>query len=309
MRKSVFISILSCFAQATMAQGCSDAGVCTIGDFYAKRIEDAKKAVRKNEIDLSFNYGAHGSQERFYQPQINFRHIKKNGSFFEIRLPLSIARMTEFDGPNSLTNTGIGDITATYNNKFSLDKDHPVKYSVGLRISFSNADKSSGQTIYSYPMSLQNGLGTTDILAAASYDLGKYVSVGTGIQVPVIQYNKHVAKFVPAPFTVVNGEGFRRKPDALLKLMGHYQWKQIKLNAGALGIFHLGEDHYNSSSGKYVLEGSSGTTLNLTAELICALSKQWTVGILYAEPFKTRKIIPDGLARSRIVSAKLTFGF
>ena len=305
MKKIISIALLSFCCNTVIAQGCSDAGVCTIGDFYAKRIAEGEKAIPKNEIDFSFTYGTHGKFERFYQPQINFRHIKKNGSFFEIRLPLSIARNT---GAN-VTTSGPGDLTATYNNKFNLDKDHPLKYAVGLRISFLKANKSNGQTIYSYPMTLQNGLGTTDILAAFSYDFGKYVSVGTGIQVPVIQYNKNIALFVPATGPAVTGDGYRRKPDALLKLTGHYQWKQLKINAGALGIFHLGDDHYNTSSGKYILDGSSSATLNWTAELIYTASKQWTIGILYAEPFKTRTVIPDGLARSRVVSPKVTYSF
>jgi len=76
-----------------------------------------------------------------------------------------------------------------------------------------------------------------------------------------------------------------------------------------LGIFHLGDDHYNTSSGKYILDGSIGATLNWTTELIYASTKKWTISILYAEPFKTRTNIPDGLARSRIVSPKLSYSF
>lgn len=296
---------LSLFANGIMAQGCSDAGVCTIGDFYAQRIADAKKKALKNEIDLSFTYGTHGKFENFYQPQLNYRHIKKNGSFFEIRLPFSISRNTAL----AATNSGIGDITTTYNNKFSLSKDHPIKYSLGLRISLSNADKSDGKSAYSYPMALQNGLGTTDLLAAASYDIGKYFSIGTGVQVPVFQYNKNVAVFYPAGAAPIIGEGYRRNPDALLKLTGHYQLKQLKINGGVLGIFHVANDHYNTAAGKYLLLNSQGTTLNWTIDLSYPISKQWMLGLLYAEPLKTRTNIPDGLARSRIVSPKITYSF
>ena len=306
MIKKIFcVALLSCCTDALIAQGCSDAGVCTIGDFYAHQIAATKKALPKNEIDLSFTYGTHGQYEKFYQPQLNYRRIQKNGSFFEFRLPLSVAMNTSLN----VTESGIGDLTATYNNKFNLKKEQVLKYSVGLRISFSSADRKAANSMYSYPMSLQTGLGTTDLLAAASYDIGKYISVGTGLQVPVIQYNKNVIVIDYLSNPIITANDYHRNPDALLKLTGHYQWKKLKVNGGALAIFHLGNDHYNLSSGKYILKGSSGTTLNWTIEPSYAISKKLMFGILYAEPFKTRTNIPDGLARSRIISPKVTYSF
>jgi|GEM_PF-5989684 len=297
--------MLSFCANTILAQGCSDAGVCTIGDFYAQRIAAAKKAIPKNELDILFTYGTHGRYERFYQPQLNYRRIRKNGSFIEIRLPLSIARNTALDASSS----GIGDMTATYNNKFNLNKNHSVKYSLGLRISLSSANKKDSKSDYSYPMSLQTGLGTTDLLAAASYDINKYISVGTGVQVPFLQYNKNVIPVDLFSMPIVTANDYHRQPDALLKLTGHYQWKKLKLNGGALAIFHLGNDYYNLGSSRYILRGSNGTTLNWNIEPSYAISKKCTISIPYAEPFKTRSNIPDGLARSRILSPKVTWGF
>ena len=305
IKKIICAGILCCCAHTLIAQGCSDAGICTIGDFYAQRIAGAKQTFAKNEIDLAFTYGTHGQFERFSQPQLNYRRIKKNGSFFEFRLPFNIAKNTALN----VTESGIGDLTATYNNKFDLKKSHAIKYSVGLRISFSSADRKAANSVYSYPMALQTGLGTTDLLAAASYDIGKYISVATGVQVPVIQYNKNIIVVDYLSNPIVTANDYHRNPDALLKLTGHYQWSKLKINGGVLAIFHLGNDYYNLSSGKYILKGSGGTTLNWTIEPSYAITKKLTVGILYAEPLKTRTSIPDGLARSRIISPKLTFAF
>ncbi len=305
IKKIIGLSLLSFYTHTAMAQGCSDAGVCTIGDFYAHQIAAAKKAFLKNELDIAFTYGTHGQYERFYQPQVNYRRIMRDGSFLEFRLPLSIASNSALNK----TTSGIGDLTATYNSRFDLMKDHPLKYSLGLRISFSSADKKDSKNDYSYPMSLQTGLGTTDLLAAASYDFGKYISVGTGLQIPVIQYNKNVIIFDFFSNPLVTASDYHRKSDALLKLTGHYQWGKIKINGGALAIFHLGDDYYDLGSQKYFLKGSGGTTLNWNIEPSYAVTKKLMIGILYAEPFKTRINIPDGLARSRIVSPKVTYSF
>ena len=42
----------------------------------------------------------------------------------------------------------------------------------------------------SLPMYLQSGLGTTDIFVVANYDVIKFISVSTGVQLPVLQYKK-----------------------------------------------------------------------------------------------------------------------
>ena len=67
--------------------------------------------------------------------------------------------------------------------------------------------------------------------------------------------------------TIVNGDGFRRQPDALLKITGHYSHEKLKLNGGLLGIFHLADDHYNTVYGKYDLVNSKGTTINWNIDL------------------------------------------
>ncbi len=290
------------------AQGCSDAGFCTAGNFSAHDIDangTTKKSVHKNEVDISFNYGTHGKNEVFYQPQINYRAIKNNGSFFEIRLPVNIAK----DKSTGVSTSGIGDIIASYNNRFSVGKKDKIDYSVGVRVSFYDASKGNPVKIESYPMFLQSGLGTTDLIAVINYDIVKYLSIGTGVQVPLIQYNNN--KIIIQPLLIGNwvGDGYRRKPDALLKLTGHYKTGKLKLNAGVLGIFHLANDYYNSSMGKYTLQNSKGTTINWTADFSYAIADKCSFSLLYAEPLQTRKNIPDGLARSRIIIPKFTFGF
>ena len=259
------------------SQGCSDAGVCTIGNFYANHALMMPGHKSKNEIDLAFNYGAHLKDERFYQLQANYRLIKGNGSFFEFRLPFNIAKNTS----SGISVNGIGDMVSTYNSKFSIAKTKHIDYSLGFRVSFSNADKSDGKSKYSYPMTLQTGLGTTDLIAAASYDICPYLSVGSGIQLPLLQYNKNNIPLYTLGAVVVSGNGYRRKPDALLKLTGHYTTGKLKLNGGLLGIFHLAVDYYNTVNGKYALINSKGTTINWIFDASFPFAKKYMVNLLY----------------------------
>lgn len=285
--------------QTVLAQGCSDAGFCTIGNFNAIHEEEGKQTIAKHEMDISFIYGTHGKNEKFYQPQLNYRCIKKGGAFYELRLPFNIAKNIAAN----ISNSGIGDVTITYNSRIKK-----IDYSLGFRISFTNADKNDMKSMFSYPMYLQSGLGTTDVLAVLNYNIGKYISIGTGVQVPVLQYNKNVAILTDTP-PFITGTGYRRKPDALLKLTGHYGTGKVKLSGGLLSIFHLANDYYTTSPGKYILQNSRGTTINFNIEMGYALAKNITFDLLFAEPIVTRKNIPDGLARSRIIAPKLTYSF
>ncbi len=305
MKKIFFTFVVIAFCKNSMGQGCSDAGICTAGNFYANHIFTLPKQKNKNEIDLAFNYGVHLKTEKFYQLQANYRFMKSNGSFFELRLPFNIAKNTS----SGISVNGIGDIVTTYNNKFSIARTRHIDYSLGFRLSFSNSDRSDGKTMYSYPMTLQTGLGTTDLIVAASYDICPYLSAGTGIQVPLLQYNKNTIPLYTLNGAVVNGNGYRRKSDALLKLTGHYTTGKLKLNGGLLGIFHLADDYYNTVNGKYALVNSKGTTINWTIDASYPLGKKYMAGLVYAEPIKTRSNIPDGLARSRILNTKITYTF
>ena len=295
--------IVLVIGKTAVSQGCSDAGFCTIGGFNQHTEPD--KLKYKNEIGLSYTYSTHLKKEIFSVPQLNYRFIKKEGTFFELRLPVNTAK----DKLSGNTVTGIGDATITYNSVLPINKIHRLDYSAGLRISLSASDRSDMKSMFSYPMFLQNGLGTTDLLAVVNYDIVKYFSAGTGFQAPLLQYNKNKIVLYNSGSAMVIGENFRRKPDALLKLSGHYNIRKLKLNTSLLAIFHLANDHYETGAGIFILENSKGTTINYSFDISYAFSKRTGMSFLYAEPLKTRKNIPDGLARSRIFNPKFTFTF
>src|SRR5438067_13706276 len=103
--------------QHTEAQGCSDAGFCTVGHINNHEPQLVKQSMHKHEVDITYIYGTHGKDQRFYQPQINYRLIKKSG-YFEIRLPLNIAKNIS----TGISTTGIGDAITTYNSRLAIGK-------------------------------------------------------------------------------------------------------------------------------------------------------------------------------------------
>ncbi|MEO7984163.1 MAG: hypothetical protein ABI688_08780 [Bacteroidota bacterium] len=302
MKRCSLLIILVIANLRILGQGCSDAGFCTAGEFNNLPGSRSTAIQYKNEIDIGFSYATHGDFEKFYQPQAGYRLINKNKSFLEFRLPFNYVKNTA----SGLSAAGIGDITATYNSKLNKWID----LAVGLRISISDASKKARTATESYPMYLQTGLGSTDLIAVANYTPIKFISIGAGIQLPLLQYNNNRMLFPSLSGTgSIIVEGYRRKPDALLRLVGHFQAGKLKLNGTILAIFHLADDHYKSSAGKYFLLQSKGSTYNTVLDISYATGKKTSLGFLVASPYKTRKNIPDGLARTLVISPKLTLSF
>src|ERR1700709_1825240 len=161
--KSITLAaLLPFFGYQLYAQTGGDPGVGTIGNFDSPRHDSASHY--KNEADILYTYGTSAGGLRYSTPQINYRAFGKKGSFFEFRVPVNSSKNTSTDQ----SNTGLGDIMATYNNSFRINKTR-LKYSFGLRVSVSDANKGEGITSNSYPMDLQYSLGSTDFLIAASY--------------------------------------------------------------------------------------------------------------------------------------------
>ncbi len=294
------------FSMQLQAQGSSDPGVGTIGNFNAPRHDSS--FTKKNEVDLMFTYGTYKTNEKYYIPQINYRLFNKKGSFLELRLPVNSAK----DASLGKTVTGMGDVTATYNSRLKI-KNVKIGYSFGVRVSTSNANEDNGITSASYPMNLQPSLGSTDFLIAANYDFCKFLSVAAGAQIPIIQNNKNEFPLYLDGVYNTDLQGFRRQPDAMLKLTGHYAIGKFKANLGVTSIFHLANDYYDHSvisANNYKLSGSSGTTVNGVLELNYMVSKTFGVGFTYAENIASRSNnTTDGLERTRIFSPKVTFGF
>ncbi len=304
MKYLITLVLTNFFAIYTNAQGCSDAGVCTIGDFHNRNSTVTKKGYHKNELDLVYTVSSHGKNEKFYQPQINYRNFRSSRTYIEARLPINSAT----DKAINKSITGLGDAIVSWNSFFKAGKKNNIKYTLGLRISLTDAAAKNATATTSYPMTLQTGLGSTDLLAAISYDVVKYLTISGGIQTPIINYNKN-SILINTGTGFVTGKEYHRKSDALVKLTGKFSSHKFKANASLINIFHLADDYYKTTSSKYTLTGSKGLTVDAALELLYGISPKTKIGVTFAQPLKTRKVIPDGLARSQVIIPKITFAF
>ena len=135
--------------------------------------------------------------------------------------------------------------------------------------------------------------------------ISKYVDVSTALQYPIFQGNRN-AFFAKGNDTLIfqSTNKFERKPDVILKATGHYTFlkNKLKITAGLLGIYHIGNDTYEDVDlRRKEIENSAGFTLNIVASILYKINLKNELNLDFGTPVIVRKIRPDGLTRKFVV--------
>jgi hypothetical protein len=298
-------SLLLFSLQQATAQGCSDAGFCTIGGL-AHETETAAKHGG-NSLKLLLPIGLGDEDVFVFAPGLEYTHTLRNWQWQ--------GRITgNYATGNLGSASGAGDIflSATYSLPTATNLKPAFTLGAKLPLNQSNL-KEDGRSL---PMQYQSSLGTVDLIAGVSFTWNRW-KWAAGWQEPLTGRNRN--NFLPVYWNdgkaaaYPPGNDFNRKGDVLLRTNYILVKKQtITLEGGLLGIYHLGEDTYinaNESANPIPITGSKGLTLNLTAAADVQLNQKWSLGITAGVPLVVRDIRPDGLTRSFVLAPQLIYHF
>lgn len=283
MKKILFIGLLSIIGCSTVfAQGCSDAGVCSIGNSFEK------ENLSKNLIETGSIYGVGEADVTYLSSYVTYSRAFTEKWALSAKFTYSVA-----DGSFG-TRGQFGDAylisNYTFNKKWSLLS--------GFKFPFTTSNaKING---YSLPLDYQASLGTFDLILATNYNYKQW-DFNLGVQVPVFNNNKN------SYFAEYSGTDdfpstnlFERKSDALFRTTYTYQTpnKKFTFKPNVLFLYHLGEDSYeNIFSEHETIEGSDGLTINGNLISSYRLNSKSSLELSLATPFVVRDIRPDGLTR------------
>ena len=145
------------------AQGCSDAGFCSIGAMKSGSVDLEKKY--RNTLGLSMTYGAGERSTTLFIPQFEWMMSIGKRGYFEVKLPV-------YHASGKLgAQTGLGDPVINYTQTLRDNDNFRVQGTVGFRISTGNANALDEKGA-SLPMLYQSNLVTADLI------LGVYTVVG-----------------------------------------------------------------------------------------------------------------------------------
>ncbi|MVM36817.1 hypothetical protein GO730_02595 [Spirosoma sp. HMF3257] len=284
------------------AQGCSDAGFCTIGGLKQQATTDNKG----QKITLLLPVGLGDEAVFVFAPGIQYDNQ------LSARWAIQAKLTGNYASGNLGTATGLGDLILSGTYTIPTKAKWVPSLTIGTKLPLNQGNlRANGQPL---PMQYQSSLGTVDLITGLSVSDGKW-QFSAGWQQPLTGANANA--FLPgsspkpeAPAYPPSNQ-FNRKADVLARAA--YTWvinDRLSLNGGLLGIYHLGEDTYTDASSKRLaIAGSQGLTLNATLAGWWTVNPKMRIGFTAGTPFVTREIRPDGLTRSIVFAPEISWLF
>lgn len=299
MKKILLITGTLLIATFTFAQGCSDAGICSVGQGF-----QTKDKELKNSIEIAILFGAGESDVNYFSPYISYTR--------QINEKFALSTKVTFSTANGSFGTrgAFGDAFLVGNYSFVAKNDTQWSVLLGSKIPFTSSNlKING---FSLPLDYQSSLGTFDLFLGTNLKYKKW-DFNAAIQIPVFNNNKnsYFAEYSGTDdFLTTNL--FERKSDALFRATYSLNTKNHKFTfkPNVLFIYHLGEDSFENIFGKresYV--GSEGLTINGNLISSYNISRQKSFELSLAAPFVVRDIRPDGLTRSFVLGLQYKYSF
>lgn len=291
MKKSIVILLLIASSVA-LAQGCSDAGICTIGTAFQNNGEELK-----NSIEFATIYGVGEADITYISPYISYTRK------FNQKIALS-AKITFSSANGSFgTRAAFGDAYLIGNYTFKEKNNTQWSVITGWKFPFTASNLKINE--FSLPLDYQSGLGTFDLLLGGNLKYLKW-DFNTALQIPVFNNNKnsYFAEY-SATTDFLSTNLFKRKSDALFRATYTFKInnKKLTFKPNILAIYHLGKDSYETIFGqRQTIENSDGLTINGNLVTNYRIGTQSNLELSLATPFVVREIRPDGLTRSFVAS-------
>lgn len=288
----IIIVLIALYTDTIIAQGCSDAGFCTINSL---KPDEASNADAYNQIKAGFSYGG-GDQST----SVIGNYIEYNRKFSE-RFSVDTKLTAICQSGNGVSSLGLSDIFLNANYSFSETE----KIILGTKIPLHKSNKMKDG--FSLPMDYQNSLGTLDLILGFSFAVQKFQFVSAWQQPLTQNENEFISESYPVnselrKFHTTNN--FKRSGDILVRFAYPFGLSNtIVFTPSLLPIYHLSNDKYSDISGfEKEIEGSRGLTLNANAYFDYQLNQSNSLQLNFGAPLIVRDARPDGLTRSFIVT-------
>ncbi|WP_461074563.1 hypothetical protein [Spirosoma flavus] len=298
----LILAILTNSYHLSFSQGCSDAGFCTIGALKSHLKTDSTR----QKLSFLLPVGIGDQSVLIITPSLQYDRQLSSRWAIQTKLTANYAKgdLGQATGLGDLFLAGIYTLNGTSRWSTAL--------TLGLKLPLTTSNgKSHG---YSLPMTYQSSLGTVDLIMGVSVNSTRW-QLSVGWQQPLSGANANT--FLPTADMRLTAAAyppsnqFSRQADVLGRAAYTLLSQgKLKLSVGLLGIYHVADDTYQTAAQHTLpIYGSQGLTLNTTVAGWWFLSPRIRMGITAGSPLVVRKIRPDGLTRSLVVSPEISWVF
>ena len=304
--------------RGTMAQGCSDAGFCTMGAMKPDQTFNKKIDFKLRSLELSYYQGTTTSSPivRVVNADISVGITNKTG--FQIKLPY------QFVTGNFGNTASIGDISLAVTHNFLDSEKFDVNATFGVKIPSnksnlaSDGSKVPGTEGDQYPMYYQTSLGSFDIVIGGSV-ISKHWMFAIGYQQALTANDNRYdsAQWMqeyPSPSYVQEypeSTLLKRGSDIMLRAEYNFRFVKYNITVGLLPIFRIKKDQIfdDTTESYYKLDGTTGLALSALAGFGYNLNVNNTLKLTYGVKLKQRVLNPDGLTRNTVLIIAYLFRF
>lgn len=288
---ALFVAMLILGSPTLSAQGCSDAGVCTMGTMRSATHDRDTSAYASVTLTPSFGAGEQGVAIVQVLPEVEWRvaHL--------VTLRASLPLM--YTSGSLGTNSGIGDAVVSVSRTLALSDEIDMGLTLGTRLPTGTSDAGSTSTA-SLPMPYQTGLGTTDLVVGVSSTYDAW-SVALGYQRVLVNNNRNA--YVDDGTGYFTSKDYERGDDAILRVGRSIAIDNINIAPSLLAIYRVQQDRVMGER----VEGSDGLTLNLALAASTSIADRLNLRVDAAAPVLVRKVRADGLTRALVIAIGLSY--
>ncbi len=320
--KNVYLLILLLLLIATgkvKAQGCSDAGFCTMGAMKPGQGFNKKINIKLRSIELSYYRGKSTLTPIIHVTNIDAAISITDNLGIQVKIPYQ--RVTgNFD-----ETAGLGDISVSITQRIFSSEKHDINATIGGKIPSNNSDlESSGKNRplsegLVLPMYYQTSLGSYDLIAGISMINSKWM-FATGIQMALTENNNTFVwgeweEPVYPNFDYVKSYDkatkLKRGTDVMLRIERSFRFSNYSFNIGILPIYRISKDEVEDIATKErkKLDGTTGLALTVLGAATYHFNTSSSISISGGKQLADREVNPDGLTRKNVAILAYSFKF
>ncbi|HEY9049691.1 MAG TPA: hypothetical protein VIN08_27525 [Ohtaekwangia sp.] len=290
------------------AQGCSDAGFCTMGAMKPDQPFNKKIELRLRSMEISFYRASTTLTPIVYVATADLNFSLNQKTSFQVKLPYQAVS-------GRLGNTsGMGDISLCFTRNILKHEKFDVNLSVGGKIPTNHSDKRSDEND-PLPMYYQTSLGSYDFITGISLISKKWL-FATGIQHP---FNKNGNEFVgdwndEDRLAYVHkyplAKDLRRGTDVMVRIERNFRFSRLNFSAGLLPIYRINHDEITLKDGSRVKpDGTTGLAMSAIATAGYSFNVRSGIKLLAGRKITQRDYNPDGLTRHFVTTISYYYRF
>jgi hypothetical protein len=293
----------------SFAQGCSDAGFCTMGAMKPDQPFNKKVELRLRSMEISFYRGTTTLTPIVYVATADMSFSLNARTSFQLKVPYQAVRGTLGE------TSSIGDLSLCLTRTLKSTEKFDINLSVGGKIPTNNSDKEENGL--PLPMYYQTSLGTYDLITGISIVSPKWL-VATGIQHPFNENKNaflwsrwensgHSEEYI-RKYPVANQ--LKRGTDVMLRVERNFRFSRLNFSLGLLPIYRISNDRITGGSGELIKpEGAKGLAMSGIATVGYQFNVRTGVRLLAGHKIVQRDHNPDGLTREMVSTISYFYRF